>query len=229
MTNVPVPNVIAYDKSREIVESDFFLSDLLPGRPLNLVRSELDEETQTRVDRQIGTHLKEIHQIQGPQFGTYNLQEFVTWSDAFTTLMDWLRKDASDLKVDLPHRAFEAAEPHLWALDEVKSPTLVHWDLWDGNIFVDTATGTVTGYIDFERVLWADPLIETNFGAPRPAFVEAYGSEILQSPGADSRRKLYQLYLYLIMVIECHFRHFTHEHETEIRTLLDGAIARCRA
>jgi len=142
--------------------------------------------------------------------------------------MDWLRKDAADLKVELPHGVFEEAKRHWWALDEVQSPTLVHWDLWDGNIFVDSNTGAVTGLIDFERVLWADPLIETNFGSPRPGFLEAYGETIVQTPGARSRRLLYDLYLYLIMVIECRFRHFTTEHETWTRTMLDTALGKCR-
>ena len=56
------------------------------------------------------------------------------------------------------------AEAHP-ALDEVQSPRLVHWDLWDGNVFVDPATAQITGISDFERSLWGDPLMEVNFGA----------------------------------------------------------------
>ena len=37
--------------------------------------------------------------------------------------------------------------------DKVTQPTLVHWDMWEGNIFVKA--GHVVGVIDWERALWA--------------------------------------------------------------------------
>ena len=38
---------------------------------------------------------------------------------------------------------------------EVTEPRLVHWDLWDGNIFV--SDGMITGLIDWERSIWGIP------------------------------------------------------------------------
>lgn len=40
--------------------------------------------------------------------------------------------------------------------DAVKTPTLVHWDMWEGNIFIKD--GTITGIIDWERAMWRKPL-----------------------------------------------------------------------
>jgi aminoglycoside phosphotransferase (APT) family kinase protein len=228
-TSIPVPAVIAYDTSRQLVGSDFFLTDRLPGRPLSDVRSEMGEEVQAHVDRQVGGHLRELHEVHGPRFGTFNSPDSPSWGEAFGLLMDWLRQDAADLEVELPDGTFEAAEPHLWALAEAETPTLVHWDLWDPNIFVLPDSGDVTGYIDFERALWGDPLIEANFREPRAAFMEAYGSCVMDAPGSPSRRLLYTLYLDIIMVIESRFRGFTAEHETWARGLLEGAIRQCAA
>jgi len=42
-------------------------------------------------------------------------------------------------------------------------PQLVHWDAWDANFFVKD--GKITGILDFERALWADPLMEAQFRA----------------------------------------------------------------
>jgi len=42
------------------------------------------------------------------------------------------------------------------------------------------------------------------------------------------RRQLYTLYLYSIMVVECRFRHFTPEHETWARGLLDDSLKEFR-
>lgn len=224
LSEARVPAVIAYDKSREIVESEYFLAERIRGRPMNLIRESLSEETQFKIDRQVGAALREIHQIKGPQFGTFGRQVFTRWPDAFNSLMDWLAEDAGDIKVELPHKALQAGAPLLWSLEEVVTPTLVHWDLWDGNIFVDVEACRLTGFIDFERVLWADPLMEANFGHIRPGFLSGYGSSAMDTDAAQARRLLYDLYLYLIMVIECRFRHFTPEHETWTRGLLDKTL-----
>jgi aminoglycoside phosphotransferase (APT) family kinase protein len=225
MTAVPVPTVIAYDKSRDIVESDFFLTDRIPGRPMNQIRESLDVAAKTKIDQRIGAYLKELHGIQGHPFGTFNRQEFATWPEAFACMMDWLDQDARDLKVELPHKVFDIYRRFDWALEEATTPTLVHWDLWDGNIFVDLESGAVTGFIDFERALWADPVIEVNFSNLKPGFLEAYGSAIMSTHGAKTRRLLYDLYLYLIMVIECRFRRFASDHEAWTRSQLDKTLS----
>jgi aminoglycoside phosphotransferase (APT) family kinase protein len=102
------------------------------------------------------------------------------------------------------------AHPHAVARDEVTSPHLVHWDLWDTNVFVDPASCTVLGVIDFERVLWADPLMEAQFVGRRAddAATAAYGTPLFTAAGAAARRRLYDLYLYLVMTIECAYRHY---------------------
>ena len=228
-TTVPVPRIIAHDKSREIVESDFFLAERVAGKPLDHVRSGWSDEMQDHVDKQVGAYLKEVHTIQGTAFGKFDQNSHNSWSDAFDCLLTWLRQDAIDLDVELPLGAFEAADPLLWSLSEVQAPTLVHWDLWDGNIFVDPEGGAVTGLIDFERALWGDPVIEANFSEPRAAFLDSYGGSILQKPGAGARRLLYDLYLHLIIVIECRFRGFSAEHEAWGRGLLDKTLAKCKA
>lgn len=143
--------------------------------------------------------------------------------------MEKLRKDQHDERIELPPGAFEAAAPHLGALAEVESPSLVHWDLWDPNIFVDPESGRITGLIDFERAMWADPLIEGNFMQPSPALMEGYGHPVTQPAEATARRYLYDLYLSLIMVIESTYRKFTPEHEKSSRDFLDRSIAALNA
>jgi fructosamine-3-kinase len=99
---------------------------------------------------------------------------------------------------------------HLSCLEQVQTPHLVHWDLWDGNIFIDPVSRRITGLIDFERALWADPLMEANFGAfgINPSFLNGYGVEMVRTPAQLERRSLYNIYLYLIMIIECYFRKY---------------------
>jgi aminoglycoside phosphotransferase (APT) family kinase protein len=122
------------------------------------------------------------------------------------------------MKVSLPlpyEQLFQRLETAFDALDEVDTPRLVHWDLWDGNVFVDPATGQVSGLIDFERALWGDPLMEANFvfWQSSAAFLEGYGTPMLDTPAKQTRRLLYNLYLWLIMVIECYYREYENDNQ----------------
>ena len=76
------------------------------------------------------------------------------------------------------------------ALDEITEPRLVYWDLWDGNVMVDTTTHELTGMLDLERALWGDPLMESQFSphVDSPALLAAYGPSTRRAPehGGDA-------------------------------------------
>jgi aminoglycoside phosphotransferase (APT) family kinase protein len=124
----------------------------------------------------------------------------------------------------IPYEAlYSRIQGYYPVLDEIASPCLVHWDLWDGNIFVDPETRQITGIIDCERALWGDPLMEVNFGAfgVNPALMDGYGQEMLALPAAKTRRALYNVYLWLIMIIECAYRQYdNHDQENWVRPKL---------
>ena len=69
-------------------------------------------------------------------------------------MVDDLVSDAVRLGSELPARPEGIAallQRHDDALDDVERPALVHFDLWDGNVFVDRAPGgrwRITGLID---------------------------------------------------------------------------------
>jgi aminoglycoside phosphotransferase (APT) family kinase protein len=155
-----------------------------------------------------------------------------TWREGFDGLLKDILLDGQEFPVEL-HLPYDQIYARLAArfdsLDEVQTPSLVHWDLWDGNIFIDPQTKAVTGYIDFERALWGDPLMEVNFGAfgENPAFLAGYGVEMLDTLAKKCRRTLYNIYLFLIMVIECYYRHFeTQDQENWARLMLQQQLER---
>jgi aminoglycoside phosphotransferase (APT) family kinase protein len=224
-TNLPIPRIVAFDQSRMEVDNDYFIADCVRGLPLAQVTKDFSPEARAEIDRQVGGFLKELHGLTGSGFGTYNDPSFSTWQEAFTTFLDYLKRDRQDQDIEVPSNAFTCADPHLDALKEVQTPRLIHWDLWDPNVFVDPEGMHVTGLIDFERAMWADPLMEGNFMEPSPAFLEGYGLGITESDGAKARRALYNLHLSLIMVIESTYRHFTADHEKMSRDFLDRSIA----
>jgi fructosamine-3-kinase len=92
--------------------------------------------------------------------------------------------------------------------NEISQPSLVHWDLWEGNVFIQNEE--VSGIIDFERALWGDPLMENSFSSflqPSTSFLKAYGkTEFTQKE--NIRRQFYKIYRELVMIIECSYRQY---------------------
>lgn len=232
-TNAPVPEVYCYDPSHSLLDSDYYLMEFVAGEAWHRRREQLDEGQRTAIDTAIGGYLAQINAIEGTYFGYMALpvQRFPTWRAAFLAMFDDLLADGKARRVALPW-AYEDLRARVAAaapvLDEVQTPHLVHWDLWDGNIFVDAA-GRITGIIDFERALWGDPLMEFQYRTleAAPAFVQGYGRSLLHSPTAVARRTLYNLYLYLIMIIECAYRAYeTDDQERWARQQLAVELAR---
>lgn len=214
-TEVPVPEVFAYDTSRQLIDHDYFLMSFVPGTGLHKLRAQLSAQEQQSIDFGIGEYLRQINQIQGPAFGYFAQPDrhFSAWREAFSSMLTDLLQDGVEAGVDLgvdPVDLLARLQPFLPLLDDVKIPSLVHWDCWDGNIFVDQQTQIITGILDCERALWGDPLMEVNFGAfgVQPALVRGYGVDLLTQPGGKERRALYNIYLWLVMIIECTYRRY---------------------
>ncbi|OWA36091.1 hypothetical protein B9G55_09540 [Saccharibacillus sp. O16] len=251
--SVPLPHIYVYDDSRKLLSSEYFLMERVKGETYDKVRSECSPAEREAIDRELGSYFRRIHQIEGEGFGYYlpNSSNASSWEEAFIALMRDVMKDGQEAGVQLP-MAYEDLDAELErrrsVLGEVKTPRLVHWDSWPGNVFVQD--GRVESIIDFERALWADPLMEHGFGKfwESDAFAQGYAAEdaamqgqkevsastsstptastVLPEGSEESqqiRRALYALYLDLVMRVECHYRGFGQEHtEWAQQNLADG-------
>jgi aminoglycoside phosphotransferase (APT) family kinase protein len=235
-TDLPVPAVLAWDDSCTLLPSPWFLMERCPGVLLSRLRPTLDTDQQQDIDAQLARHLATMNAIVAPAFGRPDptATHDRSWGAAFARLVDDLLADAADAAVDLPLPPAGFADivaEHQPHLERVTSPRYVHWDLFDPNVFVDPDNHQVVGLIDFERVLWADPLIEGQFLGKRAndPIVEAYGVPLFDRPGALERRRLYDLYLYLVMTIECAYRNYPSDDiEQFARPMLDATVAEIR-
>lgn len=227
-TEVPVPEVFAYDTSRQLLDHDYYLMSFVPGVSMHRLRSQLAAEDQQALDYRTGEYLRQINAIAGDAFGYFAQPETrsSSWRQAFDRMLRDVLQDGRDAAVLLPipyDELYARLQLFYPALDEVVAPCLVYWDLWDGNIFVDPARKQITGIIDCERARWADPLMEVNFGAfgINPHLIAGYGRDLLAGYAQQQRRALYNVYLWLIMIIECTYRQFeTKDQETWARNQL---------
>ncbi|HEU4327725.1 MAG TPA: aminoglycoside phosphotransferase family protein [Roseiflexaceae bacterium] len=231
-TTMPVPEVYTFDTSRRLLPSPYMLMTFLPGEPLHHLRPALAPASQAAIDQALGSYMAQLHTVGGPAFGplAHPSPPDLLWRQVFLGLLGDVLADGREAGVTLPlapEAIMARAEAWAGALDAVREPRLVHWDLWDGNVFVEPETGRVSGIIDFERALWADPLMEFQFRefAVGDAFAAGYGPNLLDSPEAHRRRTLYNLYLYLIMVIECTYRRYpSDDQERWARERLDETL-----
>lgn len=121
-----------------------------------------------------------------------------------------------ELPVD-PQLIREVIEASGDALDQVQQPSLVHFDLWDGNVLAAADSAgelRLTGLVDGERFLYGDPLID--FVSPAilrqiedepehpflHGYAEAVGAPITFDAEARLRLGLYRMHLYLLMTVE---------------------------
>lgn len=209
---VPVPYIYTYDPDCSLIPSEYFIMEFIEGTPFNKVKESLPIEEVEGIQRQIGEYSRRINACKGEKFGYFHDGDQLrgSWTEAFRRMIDDVIADGRDLNVELPISYFDIEkeiEKRIYSLQEVTQPSLVHWDLWDGNVFIHE--GKISGIVDFERAFWGDPLIEYYFGkmGHSVAFEEGYGRGIV-TEGERDRRDLYDLYLDLLLVIECYYRKY---------------------
>ncbi|XEC94378.1 phosphotransferase family protein [Paenibacillus tarimensis] len=226
--DVPVPRIHFYDESESILPVPYFIMEKLHGYPYNKASDTMTPEQREKVERRLGELNRRINDVKGSRFGLYAFESphDGSWREAFRWLIGGVLEDGREAGVVLPaqYEEFEREiDQRLPALDGVSEPSLVHWDLWAGNVFV--LGGEITGLIDFERALWGDPLIEHYFShfGNSTSFEQGYGISTMEED-ARIRRCLYDLYLDLILAIECSFRQYEDRNHVEwaARNLAEG-------
>ncbi len=215
LKSIPVPKILYYDRSYDITECEFFFMDFIEGIPLNKLRAELSEAQYKSINAEAGTYAKQIRSIESSYFGyiSQDNKRFDSWGDAFINMITELLDDASSMHVVLPcsqQKIYDIANENRDILNIVKIPSLVHKDLWEGNIFVDPTKAKITGIVDFERALYGDSLLEPvcGFLLDSEEFMLNYFGKTSLSHEEKIRAALYKIYLFLLMVIECPFRQY---------------------
>ena len=217
--DVPVPRIHVYDESESIIPVPYFIMEKLQGYPYNKARDTMTPEQRDKVERRLGELNRRINDVKGSRFGLYAYESphDGSWREAFRWLIGGVLEDGREAGVVLPasYEEFEREiDRRLPALDGVIEPSLVHWDLGAGNVFV--LGDEITGLIDFERALWGDPMIEHYFSHFENSTSFEQGYVLLATDEeARIRRSLYDLYLDLILAIECSFRQYEDRNHVE--------------
>lgn len=212
-TGIPVPAVLYYDNSEEIIENDYFFMEFVEGISLYKIKNELEPKQLHDISTQLAKIVTEINKIDEEYFGYLSQEDkrFSTWSEAFLFMVREVLEDAEDADVTLPYGCkaiYDMFSKHQSSLEKVNTPSLVHKDLWEGNIFIDPKTCQINGIIDCERAVFGDALMDPvcGFLVENSSFMQTYLGRTVLADDEYIRSILYKTYLFLIMVIECSYR-----------------------
>jgi aminoglycoside phosphotransferase (APT) family kinase protein len=207
LRSLPVPSVLHHTPGGGPGGQVVTILSLLEGRPLSEVSKDVDQGGIPSFYREMGAALATVHQIGQEAYGyltnrilgpladngSYMRRQFAKKLKEFRELGgDGRLHDAVARRVERDGALF----------DNCESAVLCHNDLHEGNVLVAPRPGgwEVTGVIDVENAIAADPLIDlakTDYyslgrGEPeRVALLEGYGP--LPADAAE-RLDLYRLY-----------------------------------
>lgn len=218
-TDVPVPKVLASDFSRETTDGDYFFMSRLEGELWKNADKKKRAAFRPQLMKELGACNAAIHSIRGSWFGYLKEDahyRYDTWYEAFYGMMDDILEDGRRDGHELPGEEIRAVVRRCRkALEKVKEPRLVDYDIWAGNIFVKPSGDglTISGIIDFERSFYGDPYADFTSAMElfqdvekEPEFEEGYrtvsGGAILVGEEERIRMDLYRLYMAVIMCVE---------------------------
>jgi len=215
-TSVPVPSVDFADRSHDLCDADYFFMPYVDAGNLGIVKDTLAPQELDACNEALGAATRELNGIRGQAFGPLAGPGDPSWRACFLRMIGDVLHDGERRAVDLGcdyQLIRDVVAAHADSLDEVTEPRFVEWDLWDSNVLV--RDGRIVCIIDHERAFYGDPLIEAGFTGTdltafgdSAAFLRGYGhAEFTKTERL--RRRLYTLYLILIMIIETDYRGHT--------------------
>ena len=209
-THFPCPQVYAEDSTGSHLPFAYLLLEYLPGDNLwQMMEAGLMKPSDLAdLDHQLAKILVELHSHTRVAFGKLDEPGVPRWADLFVPRLHEVRAQpeisqrlSQAVLVDVDYAIARAAD----ILADQGLPTLVHADIWPGNIIVQQngADWQITGLVD-PGAEYADVELELayleSFNNSRPAFMEVYTRQYPLRPGYKVRRMIYWLLTYLIHV-----------------------------
>lgn len=209
---IPCSAVLALDTSRTVIDRDYMIVDYIPSQPMS--RAGLTGPHRQRLYTQLGGYVKKLHGITGDRFGFLSRiaagMGFDSWSEALLFETEDIARRLSAAggltagEVRDLLRQFRAGREDL---DQIRTPRLVHTDLWEGNVLLDPQCRDIAAIIDGDRAVFGDPDFE--FSSPwmeRDLLSRGYGP-ILPEPLSPARARRLQLYRMFYCLLEAYVWH----------------------
>lgn len=213
---VHFPKIFGYNWD-DSFKYKYLIMEFIEGDMLSDVKlSQMDYD---KVIFDLGCAMAEIHTIHNDSgFGYIQNGLKETWKDAYYNMIENVINDGINKNAKIPYleKIKKTVEENEFVLDFVKVPSLVHFDLWTGNIIVKNCK--LYALIDCERAMFGDIMGEfisldylSTFDLENnKQLIRGYNSIAEQKIKFDKydliRLYLMKLYLGLIAYVEPYYR-----------------------
>lgn len=212
-SEVPVPEVIALDQSKQLVPYEYLITSKLEGTSVIDSWNSLSAKEQERIAYEAGTYLALIHSYTFERFG--KLRDlpnggFTYWYDYCADYFHRYANQALAMNIidpSLRDRMQAVLEKYRPLLDTVRKGYLLHSDYHFENIL--QRKGVVSGIIDFEWAYAGDAdvdfvvedVCEQMCPGSTPHMYAGYASVRPLDAHHDLKMAFYKLYMYLEFVV----------------------------
>ncbi len=183
--DIPVPKLLFSDFSRKIIDRDYIISEFMEGHTAFYHQKYLTKQEMESIYQELGKYARQIHSLEnkGKWFGyPPPFTRHKKWSDFIAQYVRSLEEDLKGqpyLRLPREYSLSTIAKNIAPQLDKLKTPKLIHGDLWLRNILIQKQQGQykISTILDWDRSLWGDPYFEwILYGTdPNPSFWKAYG------------------------------------------------------
>lgn len=212
---IKVANIECYDPSKTLCSGSYFFMEVLEGESYQSMLENLTDIEKAEINYEIGQIQRKLDRIHGQEFGMLGKKEkrYGSMFEFIYRLIANVLHDAEkkDVYIGVESNVIlSRLEGHQKVFEEVTQPSLVHWDLWEGNIIIKDKK--INGIIDWERAMWSEPLMCDRFRmhARKEEFLKGYGKTTF-TENETCRMYWYDMYLYLSLMTEVSYR----EYETD--------------
>lgn len=211
-TGIKVAEIYKYDTTKKLCNGDYFFMEKLEGASWISVIDNLGEEINSKLRIEVGQLQKQLSEVKNDKFGLLGdkKQQFSSLYEFVFFLISNVLNDAEKREVVIGVSKTDILEKLTLdkeIFEKVKIPSLVHWDMWEGNIFVKD--GQISGIIDWERAMWGEPFMDDRFRhhCRNHDFIQGFGIDKFSE---EELRRIYwyDILLYLTMMTEVTYREY---------------------
>jgi aminoglycoside phosphotransferase (APT) family kinase protein len=187
-----MPKIMMIDFTHQLIDRDYMFQSFIEGERWDHIEDELAPGENLALWQQLGRVVKLMHTTTKDRFGWPDPgPEFTTWSALVIDRFERIARSMHEEQLDSTRflHILDVIRSHTPLLDEIRTPCLLHGDLWLFNILVTRgeAGAQIAGILDADRAWWGDPmadwlmfLLTIRRGEPewdqvQAAFWDAYG------------------------------------------------------
>lgn len=209
-----IPKVIAYDNSCRLIDKPYFIMNHIEGRSF----SEFSRTKSDCIYHQLGNLVSSFNPNTEDYYGYPEGKHHNSMREFYNDAIDNILIDGEEINIRpvINSNNLKLIKELSVEFNSVNSPSLVHFDIWEGNVFVNNNNVDeyeITGIIDWERGFYGDYLgdfISMKFFQhvrKNRAFIDGYyGSSYQFNYNELVRLSLLRIYLFSIIITESYYR-----------------------